>query len=207
VPSVRRPAVMSRPGRPKVKPAAVPPPPISRPSSGSVEHSPPPPKAVPAPAKAEVHPAPESAEPKGLVAELSTTLADVFTLYAMAHGFHWNVRGINFAELHELFGEIYEDVFSSVDPLAENIRKLGANAPFGLHQFLSLREIEDASNVSSATQMLSTLKEANAKVLECLNEAFAAADKANEQGVANFLADRIDQHQKWAWQLTSSLEG
>lgn len=171
-----------------------------------MEQSPPPPRPAPAPPKAEIYPAEESTGPKGLVEELSTTLADVFTFYAMAHGFHWNVRGINFTQLHDLFGAIYEDVWSSIDPFAENIRKLGADAPFGLQKFLSLREIEDASSVSSATQMLSTLKEANTKVLECLKESFDAADKAKEQGVANFLADRIDQHQKWAWQLQSSLE-
>jgi hypothetical protein len=38
-----------------------------------------------------------------------------------------------------------------------------------------------------------------------LNNSFATANSANEQGIANFIAERIDSTQKWMWQLRSSV--
>lgn len=149
---------------------------------------------------------PESGD-SGLAAELGTVLADVFTLYAMAQGFHWNVVGPTFAQDHEFFGEVYEDAWGSVDRIAENIRKVGAPAPAGLSTFVKLREIEDAPASSDRKGMYAHLDRANAKVIYCLQEVFAVAERANEQGIANFAAERIDQHQKWGWQIKSTLEG
>ena len=42
-------------------------------------------------------------------------------------------------------------------------------------------------------------------ILDELSDAFDCASAYNQQGVANFLAGRIDQHQFWKWQLTASL--
>lgn len=150
----------------------------------------------------------ELAEP--LPAQLATLLADVLTLYLHAHGAHWNVKGGRFgtfAQFHELFGEIYEDVIGSVDPLAENLLKLGYDAPFRMSELVSLRELQDPAVVSDQPDALALmLLNSNAVVLDCLADAFDRATLDNEQGIANFLADRIDQHQKWAWQLRSSLD-
>jgi starvation-inducible DNA-binding protein len=60
-----------------------------------------------------------------LTDSLKTVLSDAVTMYFTAHGFHWNVEGQDFSQYHDLFADIYEDVYSSIDPLAEDIRKLG----------------------------------------------------------------------------------
>ena len=66
-----------------------------------------------------------------LVDSLKKLQANAFQMYAQAHGYHWNVEGMLFKELHAFFLEIYEDVFDSIDPIAENLRKLDSTAPFG----------------------------------------------------------------------------
>jgi len=149
----------------------------------------------------------EYADPAtALVKQLHTVLADTFTLYTTAHGFHWNVEGKDFSEYHEFFGEIYEDVWGSIDGWAENIRKLGVFAPFRMTDFISSRELGDPPLIEAKPAAMSAyLLDANEKVLECLNEVFEIATVANQQGIANFAADRIDQHQKWSWQLRSSI--
>jgi DNA-binding ferritin-like protein len=45
---------------------------------------------------------------------------------------------------------------------------------------------------------------ANDSLLVSLKDTFEEAMKADEQGIANFLSERIDMHQKWAWQLRAS---
>jgi len=141
-----------------------------------------------------------------LVGALRSLLADAITFYLRAHGFHWNVIGSDFAEYHALFGTIYEDVFGSVDPIAENIRKMDALAPFRLPEIMALRSLVDVPVATPMpAEMTADLLAGNEAMLIALNNTFAAADAANEQGVANFIAERIDAHQKIAWMLRSSL--
>jgi starvation-inducible DNA-binding protein len=138
--------------------------------------------------------------------ELTELLADIVSFYFRAHGAHWNVTGTDFAEYHALFNEIYEDVYGSIDPLAENLRKLGIKAPFTLPQFIALRTLDDSSTNSSDARVLATdLLAANDAIVNGIAEAFDSAQEANQQGIANFLADRLDKHQFWKWQLTASL--
>ena len=138
--------------------------------------------------------------------ELAELLADVVSFYFRAHGAHWNVKGSDFSEYHKLFLKIYEDVYESIDPIAENLRKLGAIAPFTLPAFLSLRTIEDASTtLQDPIALANDLLTANDIILDELSDVFDCATNYNQQGVANFIAGRIDQHQFWKWQLTASL--
>lgn len=138
--------------------------------------------------------------------ELTELLADVVSFYFRAHGAHWNVVGADFSEYHKLFQKIYEDVYESIDPIAENLRKLGSKAPFTLPEFLATRTIDDAPAVSQDPRALAMdLLQANDPLLDELSDAFDCATNYGQQGVANFLAGRIDQHQFWKWQLTASL--
>lgn len=136
---------------------------------------------------------------------LKGLLADVFIFYLKAHGYHWNVEGQDFSQYHGLFGDIYEDAYGSIDPIAENIRKLDEVAPFRMERLAKLAKIEDkASTSNNAKALAKDLLAHNEKLLEQLKKAFDVANEENEQGIANFLAERIDMHQKWSWQLKAS---
>lgn len=140
-----------------------------------------------------------------LAESLSVLLADTFTVYFRAHGYHWNVKGDDFATYHELFEEIYKDLYGSVDGIAENIRKIDFDAPARLSDLIALRRIQD-STISSSDDMdmSSDLLVGITDLLGSLDRTFNIAQMANEQGVANFIADRIDMTKKWKWKLTAS---
>ena len=143
---------------------------------------------------------------KELIACMKRLLANEVTMYLMASGFHWNVEGDDFQQYHAMFGSIYDDVYGSIDPTAENIRKLGEYAPFTLPTLDNLRDLDDVKVSSDPMEMLSALADANDKMIQCIDECFKAAQKANEQGIANFLADRDGMHKKWRWQIEASLK-
>jgi DNA-binding ferritin-like protein len=146
----------------------------------------------------------QEVEPR-LVELLEKTLADVVSFTFIAQGYHWNVKGKNFPQYHEFFGDIYEEVQDSIDPLAENILKLGYDAPMGIASYAQMSELSASGTKDSSCEAMSyDLYMANNKVLDMYKEAFSVADSMNEQGVADFLAGRIDAHQKWAWQLKAS---
>ena len=135
---------------------------------------------------------------------LKTTLADSVTMYFVAHGYHWNVEGADFSQYHALFADIYEDLHSAIDPLAEDIRKLGEYAPFTLSKFVDLRTVESKDVDPSPKAMAKALLTVNEGLIKSVNLALKAAIAADEQGIANFLAERDDMHKKWAWQLKAS---
>lgn len=140
-----------------------------------------------------------------LINSLKVLMSDVVTMYFVAHGYHWNVEGQDFSQYHALFEDIYSDVYSSIDPIAENLRKLDAYAPFTLSKFTELRTVESSEVKAEPRAMAKALIKVNDGVLESLKSTFKIANEdANEQGIANFLAERIDMHQKWAWQLKAS---
>ena len=142
-----------------------------------------------------------------LIKILKELQADSMQMYAQSHGYHWNVEGRMFKQDHAFFLEIYEDVFDAIDPFAENIRKLGVKAPFGLVQLNSNSDIEINDSLElSASQMFVELIRTNNHIIEKLKKAGEIASKSREESIANFIADRLDKHEFWNWQLTSSIK-
>lgn len=140
---------------------------------------------------------------EGLAAELCELIGEVVAFRFIAQGFHWNVTGINFQQFHELFEEIYEDAESSIDPLAESVRKLNYDAPFRLSDFNCSIASMVIPETNDAEMMSQILYVANEQLRGCIVKAFALANSLGEQGIANLLAERLDQQSKWQWQLRS----
>lgn len=138
---------------------------------------------------------------------LDDLIADTVDLYHRAWGYHWNVKGADFAQYHALFSAIYESLEESIDPIAENILKIGFDAPFDIRQFHELSSIPLASASNTPASMASDLYTGLDYLVVCLNKAFAVAVAQNEQGIANFIADRLDITKGWMWQLRSSTTG
>lgn len=138
---------------------------------------------------------------------LATCLSNSVVLFFKAQGHHWNVEGSDFSEFHNFFQEIYEDVYSAIDPLAENMRKLDSSAPFRLIEFARLTTLQDAEVGSDPMVMCRDLLVSNDEVIKHLDMLFDLSTKFNEQGIADFAAGRIDMHKKWRWQLKAHLAG
>jgi starvation-inducible DNA-binding protein len=153
-----------------------------------------------------MYPINKDAKHEALAGALAEVLADAVVLSKVTQGFHWNVKGSDFSEYHEFFGGIYEDLEASVDPLAENILKLGFDAPYLLEDFLGLTSIK-AVRVSSADPqtLLMDLAGHLYTMVGCNMNAFNIANDCNEQGIANFLAERDDMLKKHMWQVAASL--
>ena len=134
---------------------------------------------------------------------MKKVLADTFALYLKAHQYHWNVEGSNFPQYHEFFGNLYEELHNAVDPIAEEIRSLDTYAPGSMTRFMELTDIEDELAVPAGVEMARRLMTDNERVLATLNIAFKLADTMDKQGLADFIAGRIDIHNKHAWMLRS----
>jgi starvation-inducible DNA-binding protein len=136
---------------------------------------------------------------------IKVLLANATVMYYKAHQFHWNIEGIEFTQFHELFGDLYTDVYASVDPTAELLRKLDDYAPVSLDELFKYKTLqEETTRVELLSDILASLIKANEEVLASLNKVFTIANADKQQGICNFIADRIDTHQKHAWFLRAS---
>lgn len=137
---------------------------------------------------------------------LKMAFADTYAFYVKAQNYHWNVEGPMFSMYHEFFGKIYEEVGGAIDAFAEEIRAQNAYAPAAFSRFNELSRIEDEVLLRKPEEMVSILFEDNAKVLASLQAARDVADKYNQNGLVNFIEERLDQHNKHAWMLRASMK-
>jgi starvation-inducible DNA-binding protein len=147
----------------------------------------------------------EEATP-ALSAAMKAILADAFHMYFKAHTFHWNVEGANFPEYHKFFGDVYEQLFDTIDPIAEEIRALGEYAPRSLTELKGSTSIDDSS-VQTPAEMFGSLLADNSKILAGLTNGYKVAEAAGEIGLSNFLQDKIDAHKKLGWMIKSVSKG
>jgi starvation-inducible DNA-binding protein len=137
---------------------------------------------------------------------LKVAFADTYAFYVKAQNYHWNVEGPLFPMYHEFFGNIYEEVGGAIDRFAEEIRAAGAYAPGAFRRFAELSNIEDELLVLGPLQMVATLYTDNMKVYASLKMARDIADKYEQNGLVNFLEERLDAHKKHDWMLRVTMK-
>ena len=130
-------------------------------------------------------------------------LANTFVLYMKAHSYHWNVTGPDFPQLHEFYGDLYEELHSSIDEIAEQLRTIRSFVPGTLSRIVELSTIMEDENISKPENMAQRLVSANEEGMSNLREAYNKAEEASELGLSNFLQDRLTVHAKYGWMLRS----
>jgi starvation-inducible DNA-binding protein len=141
-----------------------------------------------------------------LTDSLKLAFASEYAYYLKAHNFHWNIEGVNFVQYHDLFGNIYREVFAALDVFAENIRKIQAYAPGSFEMLAKYSMISGVDHILDAENMCVALLVDSEKLQKIHARVYQTAEAAGQFGLANFLAERQDAHAKHAWMLRSSLK-
>jgi starvation-inducible DNA-binding protein len=135
---------------------------------------------------------------------MKIAFASEYSFALKAQNFHWNVEGPLFPQLHMLFGDIYEEVYESIDPFAENIRKLGSYTPASFERFSMLTQVEDELNMLEDRAMIAELLQDSDKMVKLLKIVFDLSEQAGEHGLSDFIAARMDAHRKHSWMLRAT---
>ena len=141
-----------------------------------------------------------------LIKAMKIAYSTEFGFYLKAHFFHFNVEGSDFLEYHDLFGKIYEEVYGSIDSFGENIRKLGSYTPASFARLSMLSQIDDEAQVPPKEAMVQELLVDSEKIVKVLKLVYDLAEREGKHGLSNFLAERMDAHDKHAWMLRASLK-
>ena len=136
--------------------------------------------------------------------QLKIAFASQYAFAIKAQNYHWNVEGSDFYQLHNLFEDIYTEVYGAVDAFAENIRKIKAYTPASLERFSALTAISDEVEVLEPSAMVAELLRDAKKMQEIMKVLFTEAENLGHHGLSNFLADRQDAFAKHAWFLRAT---
>ena len=131
--------------------------------------------------------------------------ASTFVYYYKAHGFHWNLKDKDFPQYHGFFETIYSEVYDSVDAFAEKIRTLQIDVPSKLSELIALSAISEAEGAPGKDEMVTQLYNDGETLLAALKDAYNLCDLYSKFGFENFMAERIDAHEKHCWMLRSSM--
>ena len=131
-------------------------------------------------------------------------LADTYTLYLRTHGYHWNVEGPHFQQLHTLFMEQYTEMWTAVDELAERIRALGEYAPRSYSEMSSLSSLEEESGMPGWREMVTNLATGHEKVAKSAREVLRIAEEIGDDATSDVVTPRITIHEKTAWMLRAT---
>lgn len=134
-------------------------------------------------------------------------VADAFALYTKTKNFHWHLSGPHFRDYHLLFDEQAEDIFESIDALAERVRKIGGTTIRSIAHISQLQTIQDDNDEFVPPEdMVRRLMDDNRQMAEQQRAAVAVCDRYGDSGTSNILQDILDHTERRTWFLFEVLQ-
>jgi starvation-inducible DNA-binding protein len=147
----------------------------------------------------------DAAKGKKLADKLNKLLANYQLFYINARGFHWNIKGDKFFELHLKFEELYNDAFIKIDEVAERILTLGQTPLHSYSDYLKHSEIKEVQNVSNGKTAVASVIDGFSVLLTLEREILGLSEEANDEGTNAQMSDYIRQQEKLVWMYSAYL--
>ena len=133
---------------------------------------------------------------------LNKLAADMFALYLKTKNFHWHVSGPHFRDYHLLLDEQGDQIFATIDPIAERARKIGGTTLRSVGHVSKLQRILDNdADYVTPLDMLAELREDNKQVVASLREAHNICDEYGDVATASLIEVWIDEAERRTWFL------
>lgn len=135
--------------------------------------------------------------------QLNDLLSNYQLFYMNLRGFHWNIKGKKFFELHLKFEELYNDALIKVDEIAERVLTLSATPLHSFKKYLETSDIKPAENVTDGEVAIDSILEALKTLLSKERAILSIAAEANDEGTVALMSDYIVQQEKLVWMLSA----
>ena len=143
-----------------------------------------------------------------LVKLLNQELADAFALYSHTKQAHWNVKGMDFMQLHELFDELAEEVLGFVDMIAERITALGGTALGTVQMATGATGLADIpADMTSGEAFVEAIAERFAQHAEGVRAGIDAADELGDMATSDLFTEVVRGLDKSLYFLEAHLRG
>lgn len=136
---------------------------------------------------------------------LNELLANYQLFYINARGFHWNITGSKFFELHLKFEELYNDALLKVDEIAERVLTLGHTPLHTFSDYTKHSTIKEEKNISDGNKAVKVVVKSFQTLLEIERQLLDLSDKIGDEGTNALMSDYIREQEKLVWMYSAYL--
>lgn len=147
----------------------------------------------------------DNSKAKKLAEELNLLLANLQVFYISTRGFHWNIKGDKFFELHLKFEELYTDLQLKIDEVAERILTLGYVPSHTFTDFLKVSAIKEKKNITNGKAAVQAIIDSFSVILEIERGLLDLSAKADDEGTNALMSDYIREQEKLVWMYSAYL--
>lgn len=137
--------------------------------------------------------------------KLNILLANYQLFYMNTRGFHWNIKGDKFFELHLKFEELYTNLQLKIDEIAERILTLGHTPVHAFSMYLKTADIKECTNVSDGKKALEEIVHSFSVVIPMQRALLKLSADAEDEGTNALMSDYIREQEKLVWMYSAYL--
>jgi len=142
---------------------------------------------------------------KKLSSKLNELLANYQIFYMNVRGFHWNIKGRDFFELHVKFEELYDSLVIKVDEIAERVLTLEGKPVHAFSEYIKIAEVEEVKDVSNGAEAVRSILDTYKLIISMQREILDLAGDAGDEGTSALMSDYIREQEKEVWMYNSFL--
>lgn len=143
---------------------------------------------------------------KELAEKLNELLANYSIFHQNVRGYHWNIKGENFFQLHLKFEDLYASLYSYIDEISERILTLGYPAEHNFSDYIMTSKIGEATNVSDDKKAVRDILDSLNIIISIQREIVIYADEVGDDGTHSLMSDYIRSQEKMIWMYDAFLE-
>lgn len=142
---------------------------------------------------------------ENLSEKLNELLANYSIFYQNTRGYHWNIKGEKFFELHVKFEELYNDLILKIDEVAERILTLGHTPKHNYADYRTISKIEESVEVSDGIKAVENILKSFQTTIILQRELLELASDADDEGTNALMSDYIREQEKQVWMYSAFL--
>lgn len=141
-----------------------------------------------------------------LAGQLNELLANYSVFYQNVRGYHWNIKGEKFFELHLKFEELYNDLLLKIDEVAERILTLGHSPNHRYSDYKKVSAIAESSQVSDGLKAVEDILNSFKVIIGIQRNLLSLSAETNDEGTNALMSDYIRAQEKLVWMYSAFLK-
>lgn len=147
----------------------------------------------------------DTQQSKALAEKLNELLANYSIFYQNTRGYHWNIKGEKFFELHLKFEELYDDLRLKIDEIAERILTLGHAPDHRYSMYQQASSIKESLPVSDGVTAVGNILNSFKTIISIQRELLQLSSEADDEGTNALMSDYIRAQEKLVWMYSAFL--
>lgn len=141
-----------------------------------------------------------------LAGKLDELLANYSIFYQNTRGYHWNIQGEKFFELHVKFEELYNELQVKIDEVAERILTLGHSPNHKYSYYKTISSIQESNEVSDGQQAVSNILSSFKTIITLQRALLELSADAGDEGTNALMSDYVRAQEKSVWMYSAYLK-